>query len=205
MKKTFFITLVLLNLISSAFASSRIEDWRGADELRFVVRDEVGLFQSWGTFELESWEDGDSISEWVARREDGTLVTGSYKGRLEKFKLKGERKERTRLVIRNSKGHFVTWAPMDDKLTVGFERRDIDHDGDKESVYTIRYKGRFVNWAVAKLENWANYSQPVLVVRDSSDDHNNGKILTYVTPAVDSLGRTYYKDPSTGHFLSKNQ
>lgn len=201
-----FILLIALFLTTQAFAdfSYRIEKWEGGEELSFVIRDEQGRFKGHGTLALESWNDGDETSEWVARRKDGTLVSGGYKGKLEKFVVRGMDREQTRLVIRNGLGHFVTWVAMDELLTSKFERMDYDRDGKKETVYVIRYKGQFVNWAPAKLENWANQEHPVLVVRDTADGKNNGKIMTYVVAKEVAGGRLIYRDGETGKFLSTN-
>jgi hypothetical protein len=191
-----------------ASTKSRIEEWSDQG-IRFVIRSEEGLFESYGTLRVESWNDGDNKSEWIARREDGTLVTGGYKGNLEKFKLSGFKKERNRLVIRNSQGHFVTWKDMDAKLDASWSAWDTDRDGKKDTVYVIRYNGKFINWAKAKQEDWDNYSKPVLVVRDSSDDDNNGKLLSWIAPQTfrsgPREGQVYYKHPVTKQFLSANK
>lgn len=199
-----FISLVLSFQIFADF-SYRVERWESGDTLSFVIRNERGQFAGHGTLRLESWNDGDQVSEWVARRNDGTLVTGGYKGRLEKFSVRGLEREATRLVIRNSKGHFVTWVAVDEFLTSGFERMDFDRDGKKESIYVVRYKGQFVNWAPAKLEDWGSQEQPVLVVRDTNDGVNNGKIMTYVVGTQLESGHVVYRDPKTGRFLSINK
>jgi hypothetical protein len=201
------ILLIALFLTSQVFAdfSYRIEKWENGDGLSFVIRNEQGQFAGHGTLRLESWNDGDETSEWVARRQDGTLVSGGYKGKLEKFVVRGLEREQTRLVIRNSKGHFVTWVSMDEELTSGFERMDYDRDGKKESVYVVRYRGQFVNWAPARLETWANQEHPVLVVRDTADGSNNGKIMTYVVATELENGRLAYRNPANGQFLSINR
>ncbi len=200
-----FIVFIALLFTAQSFAdfSYRIERWENGEELTFVVRDEDGRFKAHGTMSLESWNDGDEKSEWVARRANGTLVSG-YKGKLEKFLVAGMDREQTRLVIRNSKGHFVTWVAMDELLSSKFERMDIDRDGKKETVYVTRYRGQFVNWAAARLENWANQKHPVLVVRDTNDSRNNGKILTYVVGTELENGSVVYRDGETGRFLSTN-
>lgn len=203
MKTLALLLTVLLTFNLNAATQYQIESWESGEELKLVLRNDKGQFEGHGTLSLESWNDGDDTSEWIARRADGTLVTG-YKGKLEKFKVKGLKKEQTRLVLRNAKGHFVTWVAMDDKLTAGFEKMDYDRDGKKETVYVIRYNGKFVNWSAAKLENWANYEHPVLVVRDTADGQNNGKIMTYVAPEVHSNGNVMYRNPETGRFISNN-
>ena len=181
----------------------RIESWRSGEPLQIVLRNERGHFQSRGELFLESWNDGDDISEWVARDSHGRFITG-YTGKLEKFNIAGFSREKVRLVIRNSNGQFVTWTAMDKFLKSGFEKMDIDRDGKKETVYVTRFRGKFVNWAVAKLEFWANYEKPVLVVRDTADGINNGKLLTWVAPLTLSSGATVYRDPESGEFLSRN-
>ena len=200
------IVLITLLITAQTFAnfSYRIERWESGEELTFVIRDEQGRFKAHGTLSLESWNDGDETSEWVARRANGSLVSGSFKGKLEKFVVAGMDREQTRLVIRNSKGHFVTWTAMDDLLTSSFERMDIDRDGKKEAVYVTRYRGKFVNWAPARLENWGNQEHPVLVVRDTNDARNNGKLLTYILATVLENGTIIYRDHETGRFLSPN-
>ena len=204
MKNLMILITMMFALNSMAEVSYQIEQWQGGKELKLVLRNEKGLFASHGTLSLESWNDGDETSEWIARRADGTLVSGNYKGKLEKFAIAGLDKEQTRLVIRNSKGHFVTWIAMDELLVAGFEKMDYDRDGKKETIYAVRYNGQFVNWAPAKLENWANYEHPVLVVRDTADGSNNGKILSYIAPEVTENGTVVYRNPETGRFVSTN-
>lgn len=204
MKALLLIVSFLISTVSLADNSYRIEKWESGEELNFVVRNELGQFQGHGSLQLESWNDSDETSEWIARRADGTFLAGSYKGKIEKFKVKGFKREQMRLVIRNTKGHFVTWVAMDELLTSQFERMDFDRDGKKETIYTIRYNGKFVNWAPARLEEWANQVHPVLVVRDTADGINNGKILTYVVGAIVN-GRLQFRDPETGKFLSPNK
>lgn len=204
------ILLALLMVISSAaFASKgKIEAWKGGEKIKFVIREDDGTFVSMGTLKNESWNDGDNTSEWVARKKDGTLVTG-YKGKLEKFKVNTQnskiKKEQQRLVIRNSRGEMVTWIAMDKYLDSGFERMDTDKDGDKETVYVVRFKGQFVNWAKAKLESWDNYKDKVLVVRDTEDDQNNGKLLAWLPAEKMSNGQKIYRDPVSGQFVSSNE
>ena len=94
---------------------------------------------------------------------------------------------------------------MDELLTSGFERMDYDRDGKKESVYVVRYKGQFVNWAPAHLESWANQEHPVLVVRDTADGSNNGKLMTYVVATELAGGQLVYRNPANGQFLSINK
>lgn len=204
MKSLLLAITLLLGLAAQAGTNYQIESWESGEELKLVLRNDQGQFAGHGTLSLESWNDGDETSEWIARRPDGTLVAGSTKGKLEKFKVKGLKREQQRLVIRNAKGHFVTWVSMNDKLTTGFEKFDYDRDGKKETVYVIRYNGKFVNWAPAKLENWGNHAHPVLVVRDTADGQNNGKIMTYIAPEVHSNGTVKYRNPETGRFLSNN-
>lgn len=202
------ILLVLLMMISSAaFANKgKIEAWKNGEKVKFVVREDDGTFVSFGDLKNESWNDGDNTSEWVARKADGTLVTG-YTGKLEKFKVSGKniKKEQQRLVVRNKRGELVTWIAMDKFLDAGFERMDTDKDGDKETVYVVRYNGRFVNWAKAKLETWDNYKDQVLVVRDTNDDSNNGKLMAWIPAEKMSNGQKIYRDPASGQFLSTNK
>lgn len=201
-----FLVLVL-GISSSVFAASKIEKWENGEELRYVVRDANGLFEQWGNLSLESWDDGDDRSVWTARHDDGTFVTG-YKGRVEKFKIKPNAKEQMRVVIRNAKGHFVTWTTLDDKVTAKFEKMDYDRDGKQETIFAVRMNGRLLNWAPAKLETWANYSEDVLVVRDTADSVNNGKLLAWVAPEVveiNGVEQVRYRDPATGQFLSSNK
>lgn len=205
MKSLVLVLSLLFGLAAQAGASYKIENWESGEELKLVLRNDAGQFVGHGTLQLESWNDRDETSEWIARRADGTLVAGAYKGKLEKFKVQGLKKEQVRLVIRNAKGHFITWVAMDDKLTTGFEKMDIDRDGKKETVYVVRYQGKFVNWAPAKLESWGNFEHPVLVVRDTADGQNNGKIMTYIAPEVQSNGTVKYRNPKTGRFLSNNR
>jgi hypothetical protein len=202
MKK--LIGLLLLISCVSVWAGSKIESWKNGEELKFVIRDTQGRFVSYGQLTLENWNDADNRSEWIARKADGTFVTG-FKGHLEKFNLKTSVLEKIRLVIRNAKGEFVTWRAIDEDLTAGFERMDLDRDGDKETVYVLRYKNRFVNWAKARLENWKNLKYPVLVVRDTADSSNNGKLLAWIAAEKTTNGKLIYRDPETGKFVSTNK
>lgn len=197
--------LLITFLISSltALAGSRLEAWKNGKEIRFVERDTHGKFIGFGTLHLENWGNTDNRSEWIARHTDGTFATG-YKGYLEKFTVKGMKKNQNRLVIRNTKGEFVTWLAMDEFLTSGFEAMDVNRDGKKDTIYVVRYKGKFINWAKAKLETWSNYANPVLVVRDTADAKNNGKILSYIPAEVLSNGNVVYRDPESGKFVSTN-
>jgi hypothetical protein len=202
MKK--LIGLLLLISCVSVWAGSKIESWKNGEELKFVIRDTQGRFVSYGQLTLENWNDADNRSEWIARKADGTFVTG-FKGHLEKFNLKTSVLEKIRLVIRNAKGEFVTWRAIDEDLTAGFERMDLDRDGDKETVYVLRYKNRFVNWAKARLENWKNLKYPVLVVRDTADSSNNGKLLAWIAAEKTTNEKLIYRDPETGKFVSTNK
>lgn len=187
-----FVASIVL-LTSAAFAAHpRIEDWKSGG-LTYTVRDDQGRFEAIGKLSLESWNDGDNISEWVVRKADGTFVTG-YTGKLEKFRISKSKPQQIRLVIRDSNGRFVTWEPMDEKLTTGWERQQ---NGDWR--YVIRYEGKYVNWAQGKIETWANIGK-VLVVRDTADDQNNGQILTWIAPEVIN-GVEKYRDPATGRFI----
>lgn len=192
-----------------AEAGSRIEAWKNGKEIVFVERDAQGRFERSGELKLENWRGTDDRSEWVARYPDGTLVTG-YKGYLEKFKLDGKRRESLRLVIRNADGQLVTWLAVDDLISAGFERIELDRGNArdncrKETVYVIRYNGKLLNWAKAKLESWANFEHPVLVVRDTEDSINNGKLLAWIAPEETRDGRVIYRDPETGEFVSANR
>jgi hypothetical protein len=199
-----FIIFCLTLLFSfTTFAGSKIEAWKNGETIQCVIRDEQGRFMTRAELSLESWNDADKISEWVARKADGTFITG-YKGYLEKFKVRAQSREDLRLVIRNSKGSFITWKAVDDLMTAGFERMDLDRDGNKETIYAIRYNNRLVNWAKAKLESWKNMKYPVLVVRDSADSKNNGKLLAWIAAEKLSSGKLIYRDPETGRFVSPN-
>ena len=189
-------------------SQAQIESWRGGKEIRFVVRNESGFFDTHGVLRLESWNDGDQTSEWVARRKDGTLVSGGYKGRLEKFKVKAGENEQIRLVIRNSKGWFVTWTSMEDKLSQKWESWKISNSKKREARFVIRDANGLVNHAKGRLENWGNFAHPVLVARDSYDDGNNGKILSWIAPKVNAKGDFVgYQNPDNNmRFLPyKNQ
>ena len=205
-----FVALILAPVMSilaslPAEAGNRIEAWKNGKEIVFVERDAQGRFERSGELKLENWRGTDDRSEWVARYSDGTLVTG-YKGYLEKFKLDGKRREAQRLVIRNADGQFVTWLAVDDLISAGFERIDLNRDNSrKETVYVIRYNGKLINWAKAKLENWANFEHPVLVVRDTEDSINNGKLLAWIAPEETRDGRVIYRDPESGEFVSANR
>ena len=99
-------------------------------------------------------------------------------------------------MIREAKTkRFVTWIPMDEHLTVGWEMWS------KGPRYVIRWNGKFVNWSKPQLETWANYEQPVLVVRDTADGKNNGKIMTWI-PAT-KKGNTYVYKNESGVILYK--
>lgn len=201
MKNLLHFLLISLNVLLSAtiFAgSAKIEQWKNGEELRFTLRNDKGLFVSHGVLNLESWNDGDNVSEWVARRANGTFVSGGYKGRVEKFKVSDYGREQMRLVIRNSKGQFVTWVSMEEYLSAKWEVWTVPGTNKKEARYVIRdYKGMLVNHAKASLENWANYSHPVLVARDSEDDGNNGKILSWIAPSTTARGKLLgYQNPN---------
>jgi hypothetical protein len=178
-----------------------IEEWKGKDGIKFVYRNSAGQFQSWGTLEFESWS-SEEKSQWVARLDNGKFVTG-FTGELEKFEVGGD-KEQLRVVFRNAEGEFVTWKAMDDLITGGFESMDLDGDKDGETVYVLRYRGKFVNWAKAQLETWKNFDNKVLVVRDSEDGKDNGKILAWIAPEKVKGGNVVYRDPATGRFVSPN-
>jgi hypothetical protein len=197
LSKKMFLALTAFAFATGAFAADkpRIEEWK-KEGLVFAARDEAGRFKGWANLELESWNDGDERSEWIARQADGTFATG-YKGLLEKFRVgRAGSREQARLVIRDKNGQFVTWEAMDKLLTSGWERTT---KGDWR--YTIRYKGQFVNWAEGKLENWGSrFLGAVLVVRDTADSSNNGKILTWIAPEKVGSGLRY-RDPQTGRFV----
>lgn len=209
-----FLVLVL-GLSTSVFAKSKVETWKNGEELRYVVRDANGLFEQWGYLSLESWNDGSDQSVWTARHADGTFATG-FKGYTEKFKIKAGAKEQMRLVIRNAKGHFVAWTTLDDKVTARLEKMDYDQDGKQETIFAVRMNGKLLNWAPAKLEQWNNFAEPVLVVRDSADAGNNGKLLAWIAPEKMANGNVVYRMPYTtynaagdvvvkkGEFLSAN-
>lgn len=197
-----FLIAALFLISSFAYAGSKIEDWKNGEGIKFVIRTDEGRFVSHGELMIESWNDGDNTSEWIARRADGTFVTG-FKGKLEKFKVKAS-KEELRLVIRNAKGMMVTWKAVNDLFKAGFELIDLDRNGKKETVYVIRYQGRFINWAKARLEKWGNMKLPVLVVRDSADAGNDGKLLAWIAGEKTASGKVVYRDPETGRFVSTN-
>lgn len=173
-----------------------LEKWKSDNkQVRFVVRDEDGVFARWGILTLESWNDNDpEVSEWVARRENGTFVSGGYKGKLEKFKVAGHDREEYRVVFRK-KGQFVTWVAIDDLITSKWERWRNPRTGIEEGRYVVRYNGQLVNHSTAKLENWQNYEHPVLVARDTADAGNNGKLLSWIAPQLKSNGIVYYMNP----------
>jgi hypothetical protein len=191
---------------SIASEKATIEQWKGSKGIKFVYRNKMGEFKSWGTLSFETWVN-DSQSKWVARLENGQFVTG-YTGKTEKFDV-GTGREELRVVIRTATGQFVSWKSLDALVTAKFDSWDINGDGDKETVYVVRYDGKFLNWAPAKLEQWDNFSEPVLVVRDTADGRNNGKLLGWIAPAKyksgPNKGKVYYKDPETGRFVSSNK
>lgn len=179
-----------------AQADLSIEAWKNTKQLKLVERNSQGQFVDYGTLTQESWNDGDQTSEWVARHADGTFVSG-YKGRLEKFKRRGQARESQVLTIRKANGQLVTWINMDDQLVSRWEK-----NGTLGWRYVIRAKdGRFVNWANAQLEDWNG--KPVLVVRDTADDQNNGKILTLIYPTYDrnGSGSAQYIDQVSGQVI----
>lgn len=182
-----------------------IEQWKGKDGLKFVYRNDNGLFKTWATLEFESWSN-DEESQWVARLENGQFVTG-FRGTTEKFDVGGKREE-LRIVIRNASGEFVTWKAIDDLVEAKFDAWDIDGDGNEETVYVVRYNGKFLNWSKANLEQWRGFEHPVLVVRDTADGKNNGELLSWIAPEVyksgPNKGNVFYKDPETGRFVSPN-
>lgn len=194
------------SVASDSSVRASIEQWKGQNGLKFVYRNKDGLFKSWATLEFETWTNDDQ-SKWTARLQNGQFVTG-YTGKTEKFKVGSDREE-LRVVIRNASGQFVAWKAIDDLVTAKFDAWDIDGDGNNETVYVIRYDGRFLNWAKANLEEWQNFDDPVLVVRDTADGTNNGKILSWIAPETfkkgPKKGQVYYKDPETGRFVSPNK
>jgi hypothetical protein len=189
--------LLLITSLSS-FAGTRIENWkRNSDPLTLVVRDDAGRFISMAELHSESWSDNDMRSNWTARTARGQFITG-YTGTIEKFAVAGQRNEASRLVIRDNKQRFVTWIGVDDKMTSGFE----SFAG--TTNFVVRYEGRIVNRAVAKLERWNGHALPVLVVRDTNDSRNNGKLLAWVPAEKTSAGQVVYRNPENGRFISAN-
>lgn len=196
----FLSALILALATTTASAGSKIEAWMNGESIQFVMRDTQGRFVSHAELRAESWYTDDT-SVWVARKDNGRFVTG-YTGSIEKFNV-GLSREQSRLVIRDARGQFVTWKALDEYLTAGFEQIDLDRDGDRETVYVIRHNGRFVNWAKAELEQWSNFRHPVLVVRDTADGRNNGKLLAWIAGEELSNGNVVYRDES-GRFISQN-
>lgn len=191
---------LVLSLLVALFATTamagKIENWKNGEQLMYVDRAEDGRFKGYGELKLEGWNDDDATSEWIARNSKGEFVTG-YKGKLEKFKADGKDKEAVRLVIRNKDGQFVTWQAMDDLLSAGFEKWS-----NQGWVYVVRYEGQLVNWSKANLEKWPNFKKPVLVVRDTADGTNNGKLMTWI-PA-EKVGNSYQYRDEKGRFISAN-
>lgn len=192
---TAFLTLVLALPV---FAGTRIENWkRNSDPLMVVARDDAGRFISMARLHSESWSDGDARSNWTARTARGQFITG-YTGTIEKFAVAGQRRESARLVIRDQHQRFVTWIGVDDKMTSGLERIN------GRTQFVVRYEGRIVNRAVARLESWQDQRLPVLVARDSADGRNNGKLLAWVPGERLDNGQVVYRNPSNGQFISPN-
>lgn len=176
------------------------EIWKDRD-LKFVVRDNNGRFDGIGFIKLESWNDGDDVSEWVVRRSNGTFVT-SLKGRLEKWDLGKKANETDVIVFRDNSGQFVTWAPVEDYIEEGWET--WDQQGENTTVYVVRFAkghqgGRLINWSKPKLEDWRNFRYPVMVARDTNDGRHNGKILSWL-PAK-KVGNGYQYQNKNGQFL----
>jgi hypothetical protein len=196
--KSLLLALSVLMAVTSAQAANRIESWKsGKETLKFVERDADGLFKRWGTLKVEHWNDRDDRSDWVARKADGTFVTG-YVGHIEKMKIGKGGQEHSCLVIRDARGEFVTWEDLEKDVTAGWE-----NDRTNGWRYVVRYKGQFLNLGKAKYENWNGYKYDVLVVRDTEDSRNNGKILTWIGGEKSPRdGRVYYKDPASGKFIS---
>lgn len=190
MKSLLVLFGVLFSL--SSFAGVKFEIWEGK-KVMFVARDEAGRFiDAQATLTIESWDNSAEMSYWIARDSGGRFLT-RYKGKIEKFSV-GSGNEQSRIVMRNDKGQFITWIAVDELLTTGWE--NWKGEG---WVYVIRYNGQFVNWSKGVVESWDGYGD-VLVVRDSNDGTNNGKILTWMLP--DANGN--FHDPVTGQFLTQN-
>ncbi|MBY0383706.1 hypothetical protein K2X05_00990 [bacterium] len=186
--------LIALAMVFSlnTFAAAQFEIWEGK-EVVFVARDEQGRFtDTQATLSIESWDNSSETSVWVARASNGRFLA-RYTGKLEKFSV-GSGNEQSRIVMRDNNGQFITWIAVDELLTAGWE--NWKNEG---WVYVIRYNGKFINWAKGNEEYWTGYGE-VLVVRDSNDGSNNGKILTWMLP--DAAGN--YHDPVTGQFLTQN-
>lgn len=195
----FIVSALLLATTLSAFAGTRIENWkRNTDHLMVVVRDDAGRFMKMGELHSENWSDDDQRSNWTVRTTDGQFILG-YTGTIEKFAVAGLDREQSRLVIRDNKQRFVTWIAVDDMITSGFESRN------GKTIFAVRYQGRYVNWGVATLEQWNNHKLPVLVVRDTADSRNNGKLLAWVPGELLDNGQVVYRNPENGRFISPNK
>ncbi len=194
----FILSALMLLSSFNVFAGTRIESWkRNSNPLMVVVRDDGGRFISMGELHSENWSDDDARSNWTARTGRGQFITG-YTGTIEKFAVPGQRRESSRLVIRDQRQRFVTWIGVDEQMTSGLESF-----GGKTN-YVVRYEGRIVNRAVARLENWRGQALPVLVARDTADGRNNGKLLAWIPAERLANGRVVYRNPDNGQFVSPN-
>ncbi|MBI2609069.1 MAG: hypothetical protein HYW47_05645 [Deltaproteobacteria bacterium] len=177
----FLISLFFLPLFSDA--AHQLERWRKTG-LVFAERNDDGEFLRWGKLTPEQWDDGTQQSSWVARHEDGTFVTG-FRGFIEKWEAKGG-EQLERLVVRDAEGHFVTWAPMDENITEGWEYwRFKEGDPRRGWTYVVRVQQeglppRLLDSARPQLETWSGHRWKVLVVRDTSDGKQNGQIMTWL-------------------------
>ncbi|HLD75221.1 MAG TPA: hypothetical protein VJB34_10025 [Bdellovibrionota bacterium] len=200
----FLAALFVTPFFVKADDDSRLERWKN-EGLVFAVRDsETKEFVRWGRISLDTWK-GEEESSWVVRTEDGRLRTG-YRGRVENWETtSGEQAKR--LVVRNSKGHFVTWTPFEQDL-----REQWENDETNGWRYVVRHRasGRFVNVAKGELEVWKNWKNPVLVVRDSADGERNGQLVTFLPGRTetgrDGVTRIAYRvpagQPEGGQFIT---
>ncbi len=188
----YLVLAVLFVFPTLSNAGDRLEKWR-TKGLVFAERNDDGEFVRWGKLTLESWNDETQQSSWVARHDDGTFVSG-YRGRLEKWEVKGG-KQVERLVVRNAEEQWVTWVPMENNVTEGWENWDFGDDDSRSGWYYVvrlHVDGTppliLDNVRVSterSLETWKGWRWKVLVVRDTSDGQQNGQILTWLPGQYD--------------------
>ncbi len=170
----------------------------------------------------------------VTKVEDvgGRFVTG-LSGVIEKFAVKGAATEQMRIVFRNEQGEFVTWLGLNDKVTKGWNVVKDKETGEvTDWRYEIRWnKGSGLNGIVNSVSLRATIDRlkaneddadkksgafvkydgrtcPSLVLRDTADGINNGKIVV-VVPGVHKVRsdgqRWCYYYPRESAYLDDNQ
>lgn len=200
-------------------ASVTAESWKSNEMTKYVARYNVGARKyEFRSFDRSFWEYNYRTRTWkkvtrthlnvISKSVGGRFVTG-LTGQLEKWDINGSKNESVVIVFR-SNGKFLTWKDVSDDLHAGWNRRK-----GTGWVYEVRYKagtpmaGELVNSASLtellknKKKAFVDYTDrnicKRLVVRDTDDAANNGKILTVVAGTykrrTDGEGWCYYYAP----------